>query len=67
MSRTKGAKDKQPRRLHPASLANMPTATPGHASFSLRVYGPINDMRWFEGMRPPERGAVITRARKEQQ
>lgn len=64
MSRTKGAKDKTPRKLSEASLGNLAKATPGFKSASVRVYGPTGDVRWFEGMEPRLRGEVVTKARR---
>lgn len=64
MSRTKGAKDKAPRSLNPASLANLPSGTPGMESASLRIYAAAGDVRWFARMEPRKRGAVVTKARR---
>lgn len=64
MSRTKGAKDKAPRSLNPASLANLPSSIPGMESVSLRIYATSGDVRWFARMEPRQRGEVITKARR---
>lgn len=64
MSRTKGAKDKRPRALNPASLAHLPVSIPGMESVSLRIYATNGDVRWFAGLRPTQRGAVVSKARR---
>lgn len=65
MSRTKGSKDKKPRHLSEASLANLGVnTTPGFRSASVRIYAPSNDVRWFTGMEPRERGEIVTKARR---
>lgn len=63
MSRTRGAKDRKPRRMAEASLANMPVGNPGYRSVVVRVYGPASDVRWFEGLSSHERGQAVSQAR----
>lgn len=65
MSRTKGARDKKPRRIAPASMANLGNTIPGNVSASVRIYAPPGDLRWFQALRSYERGWVITKARKQ--
>lgn len=66
MSRTKGAKDKQPRNMNPNSLQNIPESKPGYASKSARVYGPKSDVLWWTRLESHERGQGVTKLRKEQ-
>lgn len=64
MSRTKGARDRNQRKMNPSSLANLPTPIPGFITAAVRIYAPTGDVRWFEGLEPKDRGAVVTKARK---
>lgn len=64
MPRTKGAKDRQPRKMNPASLAAVATSFPGFESVCVRVYGPQADVRWFKRLDSGERGRVVTQYRK---
>lgn len=50
--------------MNPASLATVASAVPGFESVSVRVYGPAADVRWFKRLDSPERGKIITQAKR---
>jgi hypothetical protein len=66
MSRTKGAKDRNPRKMSPNSMAHLHNKSlPGYASETVRVHGPAGDVKWFLQMEPLERGKVVSKGRKD--
>lgn len=64
MARTKGAKDKTPRKLSEKALANLRHQhKPGFKSVSVRVYAQESAADWFQGLDSEARGRVIQNAR----
>jgi hypothetical protein len=62
MSRTKGAKDKTPRRMVNAFQRRQPD---GSFSVVLRLYGNKSDLMWFREIGADARGKIVSRVRRE--
>lgn len=56
--------DRKPRLMRAESLQNIRQATPGYVSTVVRVFGPVSDIRWFEGLSSRERGLAVAEGRK---
>lgn len=65
MTRTKGAKDRKPRRITPAMEEVLfHKKKDGCRSFRIRIYGPSNGVKWFADMSTEERGALLATAKE---
>jgi len=57
--RTKGAKDRKKRKMHPNSLAQVGHSTPGYAGASVWIYAPEGVLRRFLRLSREEKAKVL--------